>query len=86
MVLGYIIIRSPYTPYSIYLRGTIIIVIIVTIVMGIGFRAQGYPPTMENRMEKKMDNDMETVGIYRGYLWFAGNERMKKMDTTSMSM
>ena len=48
--------------------------------MGIGFRAQGYSPIMENQME----NDMETGGIHRG---LAGNERMeKKMDTARMSM
>ena len=30
MVLGYIIIRSPYAPYSIYLRGT----------LGVGLKVQ----------------------------------------------
>ena len=29
---------------------------------GLGFRVY-YPPIMENQMEKKMENDMETGGI-----------------------
>ena len=31
--------------------------------MGLGFRVD-YPPLMENKMEKRMENEMEHGGIY----------------------
>ena len=32
---------------------------------GLGFRVD-YPPIMENQMEKNMENEVKTRGIYRG--------------------
>ena len=41
-----------------------------------------FPLIMKNHMENEREHEMNTgvwkLGVYRGYLWSAGNERMEK--------
>ena len=52
--------------------------------LGLGFR-DIIPPIMENQTEKKMENEMETGGIYRASQGLATQASVPYADSTRLS-
>ena len=65
MFLGYIIIRSPYTPYSIYLRGTVCIYIYIYIHI-----CEGDYIRVPYHVPEKLEN--YTLGTFLGAYTYTG--------------
>ena len=88
MAVAYVIVRSPYTPYSIHLRGT---TNPKPHFLDLGLSSLKPSATLsefspfqkfirvETRMNRTMEND---TGLYRAYVWIpVGSERIRVPQT-----